>query len=361
VWPGLLEMSDAGLYCPPGDFHIDPWRPVQRAVVTHAHSDHARPGSARYFAAAPGVGLLGLRLDPGAEIAALAYGEPVELGEARVSLHPAGHILGSAQVRIEQRGRVVVVGGDHKLVADDPTCAAFEPLQCDLFVSEATFALPIYRWPPSAEVFAEIHAWWRENQSAGRTSVLFAYAVGKAQRLLAGLDPSYGPIGAHGAIRRFLPAYAAAGVRLPAVIPATEQSKALRGMGLVLAPPSSADSPWLRKFGRVSTAFASGWMQIRGTRRRRNLDRGFVLSDHADFAGLLETIRRTGARRVAVTHGYTSPFARLLRERGLDAAEVRTRFVDLERGDAVEPGLDDDLNAGAESSGNPPSEREVES
>lgn len=237
------------------------------------------------------------RIDP------VEYGEPVRLGETIVSLHPAGHMLGSAQVRIERHGQVWVFAGDYKR-QHDATCQPFEPLACDTFVTESTFALPIYRWPEPQMVFDEINAWWRQNQHEGRTSVLFAYALGKAQRVLSGLDASMGPILVHGAVARYLPAYRHAGVELPVVEWASaERAKATRGVAMVIAPPLAAGTPWLCKFGPTATGMASGWMQIRGARRRRAIDRGFVLSDHADWQGLLDTVAATGARNVWATHG----------------------------------------------------------
>ena len=263
----IVEMTEAGLYSPAGDFYVDPWQPVERAVITHAHSDHARPGSRRYLTASTNVPLLQARIGP-VQATGLAYGESITLNGVQVSLHPAGHILGSSQVRIEHRGEVWVVSGDYK-TAHDPTCSAFEPIRCHGFVTEATFALPIYRWPEPRTVFEELDAWWAHNQTIGRTSVLFAYALGKSQHLLAGLIERRGPILAHGAVLRYLPIYDALGVKLPPVEHATAESvKAAKGQALVLAPPSSLGSPWLRKFGMVSTARASGWMRIRGARRR---------------------------------------------------------------------------------------------
>ncbi len=324
--PDLLRLTDQGLYCEAGDFIIDPWQPVERAVVTHAHSDHARRGCRSYLAARPGEAVLRLRLDPGAAVETAAYGEVVTHRGVRVSLHPAGHILGSAQVRLEHQGRVWVVTGDYKL-QPDPTCTAFEPVRCHTLVTESTFGLPIYRWPAPAAVRDEIHSWWRLNQEAGKASLLLGYALGKAQRLLAGLDPSVGPIYLHGAVDKLTRAYRESGVVLP---PATYVGEAPKDTdwrrALILAPPSAHGTPWVRKFGPVSAGLASGWMRIRGTRRRRAVDRGFVLSDHADWPGLLETIKEAGAERVWVTHGYTAVVVRWLREHGLDAEAVATRF-----------------------------------
>ena len=326
----ILQLTDNGLYCAGGDFYVDPWRPVDRAVVTHAHSDHACPGSRTYLTARPGEALLRARVGGEAAIQALDYGEAVTLGGVRVSLHPAGHILGSAQVRIESGGEVWVVSGDYKL-EPDPTCAAFEPVACDTFVTESTFGLPIYRWPPEAEVFSEIRSWWAANQQAGKASLLFAYSLGKAQRVLAGLDGppgnGAGPIYTHGAVENFCRLYREAGIALAptthagAAPAATDWSRAL-----ILAPPRAIGTPWMRRFGPLSTGFVSGWMRIRGARRRRSLDRGFVLSDHADWPGLMSAIRASGASRVWVTHGYRAPVVEWLKQQGLDAQAVETRF-----------------------------------
>jgi putative mRNA 3-end processing factor len=322
----LLQPTENGLYCEPGDFYVDPGRPVDRAVITHAHSDHARSGSRSYLTALPGVALLRERLGQDATIRGLPYGESVNMDGVHVSLHPAGHLLGSAQIRIEHHGEVWVVSGDYKLQAD-PTCEPFEPVKCNVFLTESTFGLPIYRWPAPESVFAEINAWWAGNQENLRTSIIFAYALGKSQRLLAGVDAGLGPIVVHGAVARLVPAYTSAGVQLPDVYQAERQwVQAVRGRGLVIAPPSAIGHPWLRKFGPASSAFASGWMQVRGARRWRSLDRGFVLSDHADWDGLISAVHDCGAERVGVTHGFAAPFARWLTEQGHAGWVVPTHY-----------------------------------
>ncbi|TVQ50478.1 MAG: ligase-associated DNA damage response exonuclease [Phycisphaerales bacterium] len=322
----LITLTNSGLYCPRGDFYIDPWRPVDRAVITHAHADHACPGSKRYLTSATGANVLRERVQKDAVIDGREYGEEIHLGEVTISLHPAGHLLGSAQVRIDHRGEVWVITGDYK-VHDDPTCETFEPVQCETLITESTFGLPIYRWPDERKVFEEIHEWWRGNQESNRTSVIYAYALGKAQRVIAGLDPGIGPILTHGAVNRFVEVYRTAGVELPPTEHVNaENAKASRGQALVVAPPSAAGTPWLRKFGTISDAFVSGWMQLRGTRRRRNVDRGFVLSDHADWPGLLRTIEATGATHIGVTHGYTDVLNRWLNERGYETSIWPTRF-----------------------------------
>jgi putative mRNA 3-end processing factor len=323
----LLRVDDCGLFCEAGGFHIDPWRPVPRAVVSHGHGDHARPGSGAYLAAASGVPILQRRLGPEAVIEGVPFGTPVRIGEVTVSFHPAGHILGSAQVRVERGGEVWVFSGDYKR-APDPTCETFEPVRCHTFITEATFALPIYRWGDTASVAREILAWWEEGRAAGRASVLFCYALGKAQRILGALAPlTDRPVWVHGTVEPLTECYRRAGVTL---LPTRLVAETVRGQSfageLILAPPSAGGSTWMRRFGSAATAFASGWMRVRGTRRRRGFDRGFEISDHADWPDLLQTVEETGAGRVYTTHGYSDSLARYLRERGLDAGTLPTPF-----------------------------------
>lgn len=324
----VLTLTPEGLYCPAGGFHVDPWRPVATAVVTHGHADHARWGHARYHAAAPGECILRRRLGADIDLATHRYGDAVALGGATVSFHPAGHVLGSAQVRIEVAGEVWVVTGDYKREAD-PSCAPFELVRCDGFVTEATFALPIYRWDPGEKVMAEILAWWDENARAGRTSILFCYALGKAQRLLAEIHARTDrTVHLHGALVAMVEAYREEGVPLAPTEPVSAAPKGEKLKGeLVLAPPSAMATSWMRRFAEPQTAFVSGWMRVRGQRRRRGYDRGFVLSDHVDWPDVLRTVEETGAKRVLCTHGYTDTLARFLREeRGLDAAAIETAF-----------------------------------
>jgi putative mRNA 3-end processing factor len=326
----LLRVDANGLFCEAGNFHIDPWGPVDRAVITHAHSDHAREGSHSYLTVTEGAPLVRPRVGEDASIQTVSYGERIHLGGVRVSLHPAGHILGSAQVRIEHGGEVWVVSGDYKL-APDATCKPFEPLRCHTFLTESTFGLPIYRWRPESEVLAQVGAWWRANRETGKASLLFAYTLGKAQRVLAGIDAGIGPIYTHGAIENVNRVYREAGVALAPTQYVGDAPDGTDWRGaLILAPPSSLGSPWMRRFGTVSTGFVSGWMRIRGARRRRSLDRGFVLSDHADWAGLNSAVAATGAECVWVTHGYRAPLVQWLHEKGYEAQAVETRFEDAE-------------------------------
>ncbi len=334
--PSLLENTDAGLYCAAGDFYIDPRRPVRRAVITHAHSDHARWGCRYYLAARPGELLLRMRVGSEAEFQFLPYGETLQVGGVSVSFHPAGHMLGSAQVRLESGGRVEVVTGDYKL-GSDPTCESWEPLRCHLLVTESTFGLPIYRWPDDEVTNGSINQWWRDSQAAGKCCVLYGYAIGKSQRLLASLDASIGPIYTHGAVERGCEVYRQSGVELPMTryvgqVPAKHD---WRG-AMVVAVPSAHGTAWMRRFGVVSTAMASGWMMTRGTRRRRSVDRGFVVSDHVDWPSLLKAVELCDPETVWVTHGYSAIVARYLQSIGRDAMAIDNRSRSEGEEDAIE-------------------------
>lgn len=323
----LVVARPEGLYCPPGDFYIDPWRPVTRAVITHAHSDHARTGHQHYLATPQSEGVLRARLGE-IRLQTMDYGESTIINGVRVSLHPAGHVLGSAQVRIEHKGHVWVASGDYKLEADG-TCLPFEPVRCDTFITESTFGLPIYRWPSTEELTADVNNWWRANAAAGKASVLFCYAFGKAQRILHGVDPAIGPIVVHGAVANLNDVYRAAGLHLPHAYRVSElpEDKSVNlSQALVLAPPSAQGTTWLKRFGQYTDAFASGWMLLRGARRRRGVDRGFVMSDHADWPGLQQAILATQAERVFVTHGSVAVMVRWLGEQGLQAESFQTSF-----------------------------------
>lgn len=329
----LIVLRPEGLYCPAGDFHIDPWRPVSRAVITHAHADHARMGHGAYLATALSEGVLRARLGGAIALQGLTYGEGVVLNGVRVSLHPAGHVLGSAQVRVEHRGRVWVASGDYFVsgIAHDAnaTCAPFEPVRCHCFITESTFGLPIYRWAAQSSVLADINAWWQANAEAGRASLLMGYSFGKAQRLLAGLDAAIGPIVAHGAVEPLNEAYRAAGVALPATRAIDSLSRDELRRCIAIAPPAVQAGAWARRLGDdASDAFASGWMRLRGARRRQGVDRGFVLSDHADWPGLQRAIAATGAERVIVTHGYEAVMVRWLEQQGLRAGSFVTSYGD---------------------------------
>lgn len=333
----VLVFTDRGIFCPDGGFFIDPWRPVDRALITHGHSDHARWGHGQYLATHQSLPVMRHRLG---QIAAqgIGYGERLQIGGVTVSFHPAGHIPGSAQIAVERGGEVWVVSGDYK-VEPDGLAEGFAPVPCHAFISECTFGLPVFRWRPQAEVMGEITRWWAANAAAGKVSILGAYSLGKAQRLLAGVEP-VGPILTHGAVEEVNAILRQQGYALPDTIRAGAGVDGKSHPGaLVIAPPSALGSVWARRFGPAEEAFASGWMAVRGIRRRRALGTGFVVSDHADFPGLLSAIRATGCERVFVTHGYTTPFRRFLAEQGYDAGIVATEYGDEaeEAAEAVEP------------------------
>lgn len=321
----LIEFTDKGLYCAAGRFYIDPWQPVEKAVITHAHSDHARWGSAHYLCHHDTLPLLQLRLGNN-NYQTAAWNEKIYLNEVTLSLHPAGHIIGSSQIRIEHKGEVWVVSGDYKTEADGLS-GVFEPIPCHTFITESTFGLPIYNWKPQHTLFHDIQNWIRNNEVAGKTSVLIAYSLGKAQRVLQAVAEVTSNIFVHGAIYNVHQALTQAGFNLPAVKHITpEVTKDDYKGSVVIAPPSADGSPWMRRFAPYSVGICSGWMQVRGHQRRRNADAGFALSDHADWNGLLQAVKATGAQKVFVTHGFQSAFSRYLNEQGIQAAEVKTEF-----------------------------------
>jgi putative mRNA 3-end processing factor len=321
----LIEFTDRGLYCKTGNFYIDPWKPVDRAIITHAHSDHARPGSASYLCHRDSVPLLRLRLGD-ISIQSIEWNEQVSINNVTVSLHPAGHIIGSSQVRLEYNGEVWVVSGDYK-TENDGISGQFEPVGCHTFISESTFGLPVYNWNPQAKIFQGMQQWIAGNQAGHQASVLIVYSLGKAQRVLNGVAAVSDKIYAHGAIWNVHQVLIDAGWDLPAI------KRVMPGMpkdefkeSIVLAPPGADGSPWMKKFSPYRTGICSGWMQVRGHVRRRNADAGFALSDHADWTGLLAAVKATGAEKVFVTHGFQAAFSRYLNEAGIEAAEIKTEF-----------------------------------
>lgn len=321
----LIEFSDKGLYCPAGQFYIDPWQPVDKAIITHAHSDHARWGSKHYLCHPASLPILKLRLG---DVAAdtIAWNETVDINGVKISLHPAGHIIGSSQVRVEYKDEVWVVSGDYK-TEDDGISGVFEPVKCKVFISESTFGLPIYDWKPQEEIFNNIRQWIAGNRSAGKTSVLIAYSLGKAQRVLQCIKEMGIKIFVHGAIWNTHQALVDAGYELPAVERVTPETPKENFKGnIVIAPPSADGTPWMKRFTPYSVGVCSGWMQVRGNLRRRNADAGFALSDHADWKGLLQAVKATQAEKVFVTHGFQSTFSRYLNETGIEAAEVKTEY-----------------------------------
>lgn len=322
----LITVRPEGLYCEPGNFFIDPWQPVDLALITHAHSDHARSGSKYYIAAKISEGILRKRLGESIPFRGVEYSEKIKLGQTWVSFHPAGHVLGSAQIRVECRDEVWVISGDYKRCAD-PTCAPFEVVPCDTFITEATFGLPIYHWNSGAETCQQIYDWWQSDRD--RPSLLFCYAFGKAQRILGELAQyTNQPVYVHGAVHTLTEIYRHLGIPMVETIPASEMPRGYQFKGdLVLAPPSGHRSSWMKRFQHPQTAFASGWMAVRGARRRRGYERGFVLSDHADWGGLVNTALQTEAKTIYVTHGQTDVLSRYLSEvHGLNALPLKTLF-----------------------------------
>lgn len=322
----LVVSRPEGLYCPPGDFYIDPWRKVHRAIITHAHADHARAGHQHYLCATPGARVLQSRLGA-LNLDTLDYGQTLVHRGVTVSLHPAGHVLGSCQVRLEYRGEVWVISGDYK-TQPDPTCIPFEPVRCHTFITESTFGLPVYRWRNPVDVFADINQWWAANAAEGKASVLYGYSFGKAQRIVAGVDASIGPIVCHSAAQALNVAYTESGVALPHTMMVSQvEDPAVWSRCLAIAPPAAQGAAWMKRFAKgYSDGLASGWMQLRGSRRRANVDRGFVLSDHADWPGLMSAIGATGAQQVIVTHGYVEPMVRWLSDQGLQARAFQTEY-----------------------------------
>ena len=321
----VLTFTDKGIYCPGGDFFIDPWRPVDHALITHGHSDHARPGHGSYLTTDAALPVIRHRLGT-ITATGIPYGQTMQIGDVRVSFHPAGHVPGSAQIRVEQAGEIWVVSGDYKTEADG-LAEAFETVRCHTFISECTFGMPIFHWRPQAQIMDEIANWWAANTAAGRTSILAAYSFGKAQRLMAGIAP-IGPILTHGAVEDTTQILRNQGYALPETVRVGPGVDAKSHPGaLVIAPPSALGSGWVDRFGPADQAFASGWMAIRGLARRRGPGTGFALSDHADWAGLNMAIHATGAERVFVTHGYTASFQRWLSTQGYDAGIVQTEFT----------------------------------
>ncbi|MGB3868092.1 MAG: ligase-associated DNA damage response exonuclease [Flavobacteriales bacterium] len=333
----LIEFTRHGMYVAAAGVYIDPWHAVDRAIITHAHSDHARPGMGSYLCQVQSVPILQHRLGGSISVEGIPYGKVRVINGVKFSFHPAGHVIGSAQVRVEHKGEVWVASGDYK-TADDGITPPFEAVRCNTFITECTFGLPVYTWEPQRTIFSDIDAWWRANAADGITSIISAYSLGKAQRVIANVDRSIGPILTHGAVEACNTAIRAAGVVLPETIQLTQHTdKSVIKGALVVAPGSAMGTPWANKLRPFRTASASGWMQIRGWRRRSGVDRGFPLSDHADWPGLNGAVKATGAERVIATHGYTHQFSRWLNEQGIQATTEETAFTGDEAATTTEP------------------------
>ncbi|HAJ81180.1 MAG: DNA ligase-associated DEXH box helicase [Zunongwangia sp.] len=320
----LLAFNDKGIYCAQADVYLDPWRPVDKAIISHGHADHSRWGHKKYITHHSNIPIIKHRLGE-INVSGKNWNETFMINNVQFSFHPAGHIIGSAQIRVEYKGEVWVFTGDYK-TEDDGVATPYEPVKCHTFITECTFGLPAFKWQPQNEVFAEINNWWQQNQSEGRTSVIFGYSLGKAQRLLKYLDTSIGKIYTHGAIENMTEVLRPQ-LEMPKTTRITRDIKKEEIKGnIVVAPPSAHGTPWIKKMVPYVTASASGWMTFRGARRRRAIDRGFVLSDHCDWQGLLSSIKETGAEKIICTHGYTDIFSRYLREIGYDARTEQTQY-----------------------------------
>lgn len=324
---GLIQFTCKGLYVPIADVYIDPSAKVEKAFLTHAHSDHARPGSAQYFAHQQSLPILKHRLG-NPEMLGFKYGESVMVNGVKFSFHPSGHVPGSAQIRVEYKGEIWVASGDYK-IEDDGLSIPFEPVKCHTFITESTFGLPLYNWKPQADVFDEINAWWKSNQENNITSLIYAYSLGKAQRILQNVNHEIGEVLVHGTIANMNDACTLAGFKLkPWKQLNADISNAQARKSLIIAPPGIAGSPWFKKLEPFSDAVASGWNAVKG-KRKINADKGFVLSDHADWDGLNFAVKESGAKNIIVTHGFTSAFARHLNEQGYEAIEEEKCIVNL--------------------------------
>ncbi|PNW29128.1 ligase-associated DNA damage response exonuclease [Formosa algae] len=320
----ILVFNDNGIYCEVANVYLDPWKPVDCAIITHGHADHSRYGHKKYITHHTNVPIIKHRLG-NIQVSGVNYNESFVINNVKFSLHPAGHIIGSSQIRVEHRGEVWVFSGDYKL-EDDGVAVPFEPVKCHAFITECTFGLPAFNWTPQIEVFNDINNWWATNKEAKQTSILFGYSLGKAQRLLKYLDTDIGKIYTHGAIENMTEVIRPM-VNFPETTRITRETTKNELLGnIVLAPPSAHGSTWIRKMVPFVTASASGWMAFRGARRRRAVDRGFVMSDHCDWQELLKAVEATGAEKVICTHGYTDVFSKYLRTLGLDARTEHTQF-----------------------------------
>lgn len=335
----IIQFRSEGIYCIPGNFYIDPWKPVDMAIITHGHADHARWGMKRYLCHHFTVPILKSRISEDIQIQGISYNEIIRINEVKVSLHPAGHIIGSAQVRLEYKGKVVVISGDYKL-QDDGLSTPFESVKCHEFVTESTFGLPIYQWKTVQQQNKELQDWVIYNKRNSRTSVFVGYSLGKAQRIMKAIE-GLGSIYTHYSIHKLNEAYKSVGIHLPEyqVVDFREDVKYLN-QGIVIVPPSLVDTSLMRKIPNMAYALCSGWMTVRGARRWRSADAGFAISDHADWSDLLHVIKSSEANKVYVTHGQTAVFSRYLNEIGIESQEVITEFGEEEKLDKIEGGVE---------------------
>lgn len=325
----LIEFTNKGIYCIPGKFYLDPWRPVELAVISHGHGDHAKWGMKKYLCHDFTKPILQHRISPDIEVQSLPYGEQISINGVKLSFHPAGHIVGSAQIRLEYKGYVSVFSGDYK-VQDDGLSTPFEIVRCNEFVTESTFGLPIYNWLEPEQYAEQMKNWHLMNKEQGKTSVFIGYSLGKAQRIMKAVE-GCGKIFVHNSVAKINEAIESSGIQLPEYEPVyfNEDLKKINNE-IVIVPPALLDSNMIRKIPNRATGLCSGWMQVRGSRRWRSADAGFAISDHADWTGLLDTVKATGAEKVHVTHGQTAVFSKYLNELGIEAYEVKTHYGDEE-------------------------------
>lgn len=322
----LIRFTKRGIYCKQGDFYVDPWHPVDYAVTTHGHSDHVCFGNKNYLTHSLTEVIIKRRISKDLNVQSLKYGEQIIRNGVKISFFPAGHIIGSSQVRLEYKGEVCVISGDYK-TENDGISTPFEPVKCHEFVSESTFGLPVYNWQPQDLVFNSIKKWTNDNVEQGKTTVLIAYSLGKAQRLIKNLADTDRKIYVHNSIANLNESLIEAGVQLPLTTRITADiSKDELQKGILIVPPAMRDTRWIKSLNYAVTGVCSGWMQVRSHRRWQSVDAGFPLSDHADWSGLLEAIKSTEAEKVYVTHGFVASFSRYLNELGIKSEEVITRY-----------------------------------
>jgi putative mRNA 3-end processing factor len=322
----LLEFTNKGIYCPTADVYIDPWKKVPKALITHAHSDHARSGHKSYICTNETLPILKLRLGKSIGVAGKEFGESFGINGVKFSFHAAGHIIGSAQIRAEYKGEIWVVSGDYK-IENDGISEQFEPIKCHHFITECTFGLPAYQWQPQEKIFDQINNWWSVNADLNTTSVISAYSLGKAQRVIQNVNHQIGPIYTHPTVENINNSFREIGIPLQKTLLLTKKVSAKNlERALIVTPSGAALDEYIKSVKNISTASASGWMMSRGMRRRGNFDRGFVLSDHADWPGLNQAIKETGAHHIYPTHGYTQSFSRWLNEQGYETNVVKTQY-----------------------------------
>jgi putative mRNA 3-end processing factor len=321
----LVKFTKKGIYCIPGKFYLDPWFPVDYAIISHGHADHSRPGNKHYLCQNDSKAIIKHRLGHDISIETLGYNEPKNINGVQVSFFPAGHVIGSAQICLEYKGYVVVFSGDYK-TQPDFISTPYEPVKCHEFITESTFGLPIYKWKKEQELQGELTNWVLQNQANNRTSVFLGYSLGKAQRimkLIEGVDDIY----VHTAINNLNNAISGSGIELPKTTLLDYDFKKVDIQNkIVILPPALLGSRMIKKIPNAATAICSGWMHIRGNRRWKGVDAGFSISDHADWDGLLEAVKATGAEKVHVTHGSQAVFSKYLNEIGIEAYELKTKF-----------------------------------